>query len=127
MGYALRDAKVLTVADGRCEMAPGCENAIDLPDTIEGVITSRIDRLSVAQAMTIKVASVVGRTFRLDTLEGIYPTESQRARLLEDLVVLERLELTHAEAADPEHSYAFKQIMTQQVAYGLMLHDQRQE
>ncbi|MCP4251471.1 MAG: hypothetical protein GY778_30920, partial [bacterium] len=58
LAYALRDAGLIRVAGGRCHLAPEAEDlsGLDFPETIEGVITSRIDRLSAAEQLTVKVA-----------------------------------------------------------------------
>ena len=52
-----------------------------VPDTIQGVITSRIDRLPPSQQLTLKVASVIGRLFAYDTLEAIHPIVTARRNL----------------------------------------------
>ena len=45
LAYALRDTGAVEVVDGACQVT-GSLRAIDFPNTIQGVITSRIDRLS---------------------------------------------------------------------------------
>lgn len=47
--------------------------ASSLPTTVAGVITSRIDRLSVAAQATLKVAAIVGRSFERAALLAIHP------------------------------------------------------
>ena len=61
-----------------------------VPDTIHGVITSRIDRLNLTQQLVIKVASVIGRQFTMEELEYLYPTQtnSQLHSLSMDLFTL---------------------------------------
>ena len=53
------------MVDGRVELASDVADVLDrrLPQTVHGAITSRIDRLSPTQQLTVKVASVIGRVF----------------------------------------------------------------
>jgi class 3 adenylate cyclase len=126
LGYAMRDAGVLRVTAGTCTLAPGIDLAhLDLPDTVEGIITSRIDRLPPERQLTLKVASAIGRVFALDVLEDVHPEQLRRTNLPSDVDALAGLDLTPLEAREPVPSYIFKHVITQQVAYGLMLFAQR--
>jgi class 3 adenylate cyclase/tetratricopeptide (TPR) repeat protein len=129
LAYALRDTGVIQIADGACTLAPGVGDldAQAVPDTIQGVITSRIDRLPPSQQLTLKVASVIGRLFAYDTLEAIHPIEAARRHLPADLATLERLDLTPLSSPEPDLTYIFKHVITQEVTYNLMLFAQRRE
>lgn len=48
-------------------------SASSLPTTVAGIITSRIDRLSVAAQATLKVAAIVGRSFERAALLAVHP------------------------------------------------------
>ncbi|TVS14795.1 MAG: hypothetical protein EA417_14510 [Gammaproteobacteria bacterium] len=98
-----------------------------LPDTIEGIITSRIDRLSPQQQLALKVASCIGRVFSFRILKGIYPISQDRAQLVAEMEGLAALDMTPLEAPEPEHVYIFKHAILRQVAYHLMLYAQRQQ
>jgi len=127
LAYALRDAGILLIENGMSRLAPGISNleSLNLPKTVQGVITSRIDRLSPVQQLTLKVASVIGRIFEYITLIAVYPVETERAMLRSSLVMLEQLDITPLESPDPELSYIFKHSITRDVAYNLMLFAQR--
>jgi class 3 adenylate cyclase/tetratricopeptide (TPR) repeat protein len=129
LAYALRDAGLIQIAEGQCQLAPGTHDlrAVNLPDTIEGVITSRIDRLQPQQQLTLKVASVIGRVFAFHTLRAIYPIEADKKHLRDYLNSLAWLDLTPLETPDPELSFIFKHIITQEVAYNLMSFAQRRQ
>lgn len=128
LAYALRDANLLAFADGQAQLAPGVElSRLTLPDTVQGVITSRIDRLTPSQQLALKVASVIGRVFAFRILRDVEPVEAYRATLLSDLVSLDQLELAELETPDPNLAYHFTQLITQEVAYNLMLFAQRRE
>ena len=126
--YALRDSGVLAIHDHACTLAPNAPALDDLnfPDTVEGVVTSRIDRLTPSQQLAIKVASVIGRVFAYRVLYQIHPASDELPRLDTDLKTISRLDLTPLETPDPELRYMFKHIITQEVSYGLLLFAQRQ-
>ena len=127
LAYALRDAGILLIENGKSLLAPGITNleSLNLPETVQGVITSRIDRLSPVQQLTLKVASVIGRIFEYTTLNAVYPVEAERTMLRSSLVTLEKLDITPLETPDPDLSYIFKHSITRDVAYDLMLFSQR--
>lgn len=128
LAYALRDAGLLRVENGACSLAPGVDlDAVTFPDTVQGVVTSRIDRLNPQQQLALKVASVIGRIFALRTLRDVYPVADDREEIHSHLSVLERLDLTPLETPEPELQYIFKHVITQEVAYQLMLFTQRRE
>jgi len=125
--YALRDSGLIMITEGDCRLAPGAGDLRQLhfPDTVQGVITSRIDRLLPAQQMTVKIASVIGRAFPLRLLREIYPIEADRPQLMEHLDTLQQAGLVAQEETDG--LYLFKHTITQEVAYNLMLFSQRQQ
>jgi class 3 adenylate cyclase/predicted ATPase len=129
IAYALRDADLIRIEDGACVIAPNITNFDDMvfPDTIQGVITSRIDRLSPQQQLTLKVASVIGRVFAFRALHEIYPIGADKPHLIEHLEGLHQLDITPLEEPEPNLRYIFKHAITQDVAYNLMLYAQRRQ
>ena len=129
LAYALRDAGLIRLVDGRCQLAPGVGDlsGVHLPDTVHGVITSRIDRLSPSQELTLKVASVIGQVFALRVLRDVHPVQEAAAVLLDDLEALAAANLTALDTPQPDLAYLFKHIITQEAAYNLMLVSQRQQ
>ncbi len=127
LAYALRDSGLIHITNDVCTLDPdaGDPRLFELPDTVQGVIISRIDRLAPQQQLTLKVASVIGRVFAFRTLYDIHPIRADRVRLAADLDALDRLDLTPLEVPGPEPGYIFRHIITQEVAYGLMLFAQR--
>ncbi|MFN8501242.1 AAA family ATPase [Kouleothrix sp.] len=129
LAFALRDAGLIRVSGGQCSLAPeaGDLRALDFPQTIQGVITSRIDRLPLSQQLTLKVASVIGRIFLQRTLQSVHPIESDRPYLHDYLSALERLDITPLERPEPDLAYIFKHAIIQDVAYNMLLFAQRWE
>jgi class 3 adenylate cyclase/tetratricopeptide (TPR) repeat protein len=129
MAYALRDTGHIQIENGRCHLVDPATRFrnLDFPDTIQGVITSRVDRLSPGQQLTLKVASVIGRVFPYQTLHDIHPIVQDKPNLNTYLDTLERLEITPQETPPPKVSYIFKHITFQEVAYNLLLFSQRRQ
>lgn len=130
LAYALRDAGLISIENGTCRLAANAgqlEAALNFPDTVQGVVTSRIDRLPPPQQLTLKVASVVGRMFAVRTLLDVYPIVADKEHLAQYLENLARLDITSLEASEPDLAYIFKHIITQEVAYNMMLFAQRQQ
>ncbi len=124
--YALRDRGLVSVSAGACHIQ-GDLQKLQLPDTVQGVVTSRIDQLRPAQQLTLKVASVIGRAFEYRTLRDIHPIPTDRAELPTQLEYLQALEITLLDKPEPDLAYIFKHAITQEVAYDLMLYAQRRD
>lgn len=127
IAFALRDAGVIQIENNEAFVRVGAEelNRIDFPDTIQGVITSRIDRLSTAHQLTLKVASVIGREFLLNMLSNVHPSRMKTSTLVEYLTTLTELGITELETPTPELTYLFKHVITQEVVYNLLTFAQR--
>jgi len=132
--YALRDNDLITVkskaGETRCLVSGDLEQAAKtLPDTIQGIVLSRIDRLPPEEQLTLKVAAVIGRTFAYTALHDTLGEHMEIShRLLRGyLDDLTHLDLTPLEAPEPELTYLFKHIITQEVAYETLLFAQRRQ
>jgi class 3 adenylate cyclase/predicted ATPase len=96
--------------------------ARDVPDTIQGVLSARIDRLPEEHKRLLLTASVLGRAFSPRLLEAIWDgTDS----LEPSLVVLKRLEFLFERTDARESTYVFKHALTQEVAYDSLLTTRR--
>ncbi len=126
LACALRDSGAIEVVGGKVRVADEVAlGKLNLPSTIEGVLTSRIDRLPPAEQLTLKVASVIGRVFPVRTLQAVHPMAPPEAELMRVLNALEQADLTPKESPEPELAYAFKHALAQEAAYELLLHSQR--
>ena len=129
MFNALQQADCLTRIEGHWELAPNASlSAVDLglPDSIQGVVLSRIDRLPEAHKLSLKVASVIGRTFALDLLLRTHPDHLSEAALIEQIKLLEQRDFTRLEVLQ-RLIYLFKHTVTRDVAYETLLFDQRRQ
>ncbi len=100
---------------------------VEIPDTIQTLVMSRIDRLDESSKLTVKVASVIGRTFKYRSLAGIYPVEVTPEKLSLNLERLNKLDLTPLDRPAPEWEYIFRHVTTQEVAYESLLYAHRRE
>ncbi len=126
LAYALRDAGLIQIKQGECRVSEGLVDsaeglerafgALNIPNTIQGVITSRVDRLPSPQQLTLKVASVIGRSFALFVLQNIYPVPGESPDIPSHLAHLEKVDLTRrVPSSDPTEE--FKHALIQEVVY----------
>jgi class 3 adenylate cyclase/tetratricopeptide (TPR) repeat protein len=129
LAYALRDTGLIVITGDQCRLGAnaGDLREITFPDTVQGVIISRIDQLNPTLQLVLKAASVIGRIFTYSTLHEIYPVAHDRPQLSEHLQSLAKLDITPLEEPEPDLAYIFKHIITQEVAYNMMLFSQRRE
>ncbi len=127
LAFALRDAGAIEIAGGRCVLTSDSDlSNLGFPDTVQGVVTSRIDRLVPGEQLTLKVASVVGRSFSCRILKDMFPVEEDRPLQPASFQALTRRDLITAHDLDNEHDYQFRHVITQEVAYDLIPPTQRQ-
>jgi len=97
---------------------------LEIPNTIQGVLAARMDRLSEDLRHTMQVASVIGRDFAFRILKNIMELGEELRVHLTSLV---GLEILYEKALYPELEYIFKNVLTQEVAYESLLKQRRQE
>jgi class 3 adenylate cyclase/tetratricopeptide (TPR) repeat protein len=92
--------------------------ASGLPDTIQGVLAARIDRLPEPAKRVLEIASVLGREFPARLLEAVCGAEADLRR---ELATLTRLELLYERVETRAPMYMFKHALTQEAAYDSLL------
>src|SRR5262249_57256377 len=114
------DRGLVRVESGLCELtASGRSGSVQLPNSVQVVVSSRIDQLNVSEQLTAKVASVFGRAFDLDGLRGIYPIAVGIDELRSHVEGLVERDLVRLSVT--QHGfYSFKHTITQEVAYSLL-------
>jgi predicted ATPase len=122
--HVLIDRGHLALENGEYRLV-GDLSSIEIPDTISGVVMSRIDSLDEGSRTVLRVASVIGRVFAYRVLKAIYPYSVGETALLRRLETLRRVDLTPLEEPEPDLQYVFKHILTQEVAYESLLHARR--
>ena len=96
---------------------PQAVASLELPNSVYTLILSRVDQLAENQQVRLKVASVIGRSFQASLLWGMYQDLGDMEIVVNDLEALTQIQLTAEDSAEPELTYFFKQLATQQVAY----------
>ncbi len=97
---------------------------IQVPDSIQGIIAARMDRLEENLKRTMQVASVIGRDFAYSILLTITGMQED---LKSHLMNLQGLEFIYEKSLFPELEYMFKHTLTQEVAYSSLLVKRRKE
>ncbi len=97
---------------------------IQVPDTIQGIIASRLDRLEETSKRIVQVASVIGREFAYRLLATVTTMQEE---LKSYLTSLQSLEFIYEKSLFPELEYIFKHALTQEVAYNSLLLKRRKE
>ncbi|MBI3798631.1 MAG: hypothetical protein HY268_16910, partial [Deltaproteobacteria bacterium] len=104
----------------RLERAP---TEIHISPTVQGVLAARIDRLSREEKELLQHLAVIGREFPLSLVRQVL--SRQEEELYRVLSVLQNKEFLYEQPAFPEPDYSFKHALTQEVAYGTVLHERR--
>ena len=96
---------------------PRAQRLQDLPDTIEALITARLDTLSPDALQILQLAAVQGRTFRRELTARLHPSASSIDEPIDELVQAGLL------ASGPgEGQLMFQQTLVRDVAYsGILL------
>src|SRR5919201_1637517 len=119
----LRETDALTRDDGRWTMQPGSA-ARTLPETVEEVLSARIDLLPRPAASVLQTASVIGRRVPLRLLEGVATDVAELEAAIDHLVAGTFLDRVRA---DGEPVFAFHHALVQDTAYARILRRRRRE
>ncbi len=138
--FTLRDQGIITIEPApierqhttrrfnRCRITSDLHiNSLALPDTIQGLVLARMDRLPPELQLTLKVSAVIGRLFPYIALKYTL----NRHTIIDDktlkdyLDALVALEMTPIDTPEPELTYVFKHSITRDVAYQTLLFTQR--
>jgi ABC-type oligopeptide transport system substrate-binding subunit/class 3 adenylate cyclase len=96
---------------------------IAIPNTLQGVLMARIDRLQEETKRVLQLAAVIGRVFFYRVLAAI---AAEQYGLDRHLLTLQDQEMIRERARVPELEYIFKHHLTQEAAYnGLLKKDRR--
>jgi tetratricopeptide (TPR) repeat protein len=109
--------------DGGWE-ATGLIESVAVPDTLQGLLMSRLDRLPPQTKWLAQQASVIGRIFLYRVL--LHMAE-RKTGVNNDLSCLETNELIRERARHPELEYMFRHALTQETAYQSLLAARRKE
>ena len=94
----------------------------EVPPTLAGLLTARIDRLPVASRRILRVGAVIGRDIPTRLLEAVIGDPSAAARALG---LAEAAGLVRIASVDPEPVYRFRHVLVQEAAYASLLKTDR--
>jgi class 3 adenylate cyclase/tetratricopeptide (TPR) repeat protein len=112
------------VKQGNCYVLSRKITEIKVPDTVQGIIAARMDRLEENLKRTMQVASVIGRDFAFRILQTITGMHEELKSYLRNL---QGLEFIYEKRLFPELEYIFKHALTQEVAYKSLLLKRRKQ
>jgi class 3 adenylate cyclase/tetratricopeptide (TPR) repeat protein len=119
----LLDIGVLRRENGGYRLVRRLDEA-GIPDTIQGIIMARLDRLGEDGKRTVQLASVIGRQFLKRLLARIAGLTHELDGLLGEL---KALEIVYEQGLLPEPAYIFKHAVIQDVAYQSLLVQRRRD
>jgi class 3 adenylate cyclase/tetratricopeptide (TPR) repeat protein len=111
---SLVETKQLVRGNGRGWRGVGEDAKVSLPNTLRGVLSARIDRLTETTKHVLQNAAVIGRSFdlhvlkRLTSLNGSFDSQIQH---LQEVSLIEPL----------REGYAFRHVLIQEAAYDSIL------
>ena len=111
----------------------------DLPDSLDNLLASVLDRLDEEVQLSLKVASVIGRHFMCTLVHAVHPkkpdlldvlhqmTEAQRAHILDDWKDPGEDVDALVQAPINDRSYRFVHQLLRDAAYNALLYHQRRD
>ena len=102
----------------------------NIPDTLAGVLSARIDRLPEMTKRVAQTAAVIGRVFQHRVLQSVClaaPASERIEHVEPHIAALSYEQLVREKARDPEREYIFKHALTCEAAYGLLLKSRRRD
>ncbi|MBP7691842.1 MAG: AAA family ATPase, partial [Anaerolineales bacterium] len=112
-----RGSLIREAAD-RWQIAGGLQ-ALRIPETLHGVLMSRLDTLDEPTRQTAQTAAVAGRAFAYSVLSAVDPEAGPD--LPGRLARLQQQEITYETQRTPERAFAFKHTLMQEVCYDSLL------
>jgi transcriptional regulator with AAA-type ATPase domain/tetratricopeptide (TPR) repeat protein len=114
----------LTGARGAYQLAHDLP-AIQVPDTVQAILTTRIDRLPPEEKRLLEIAAVIGKDFPLALLLAV--AEEKEGMVRRGLGQLQTAEFLYETRVFPDLEYTFKHALTHEVAYGSLLPGRRRD
>lgn len=88
-----------------------------IPDSLQGLLTTRLVRLDPDARLTLNIASVIGRSFSYKLFEAILREQPYKLQPFEQLTQLEISDMVQVEQVKPELVYQFRHVLLHQAVY----------
>jgi predicted ATPase/class 3 adenylate cyclase len=119
--HALTETGAVASEGGEGIVAGGVAS-LQLPETVQAVIRTRLDTLDKDALEVLRIASVIGREFAHTLLADVLENKFDVAQALERLT---RAGLIQPSSVAPESVYRFNHVLTHEVTYESLLSRQR--
>jgi class 3 adenylate cyclase/tetratricopeptide (TPR) repeat protein len=119
----INDQTLVRDASGKWTLGRALDT-IKVPDTVQGVMMTRLDQLEEPSRRMVQLASVIGRTFAFDVLSHVAADRSDQVNAC--VIRLQQRELVHETQHVPDIVYAFRHALLQEVCYDSLLARTRQ-
>ena len=115
------------VARALADLAPGSgRSVVEVPESLHGVIATRIDALPAEERRLLLTAAVLGRRFRPDALRAVTAGDAEVLRRNVEALVRRELLAVDEELASPGRGeLAFVQDLVREVAYATLSRAER--
>lgn len=117
----LLDRGLVVRRDGHWHATEEIEH-IEVPDTLNGVLTARLDALDDSTKRVLQIAAIVGREFDDEQVAAVV---GDPVALNTALLELQRRELIREKSRQAHRMFIFKHAMTQETAYESVLRGDR--
>jgi class 3 adenylate cyclase/tetratricopeptide (TPR) repeat protein len=121
---ALVETGMLTGESGSYQLA-GTIHGLQVPATVQSILTARIDRLAPEDKRVLQAAGVIGKDFSFALLQAV--VEESEGTLQQRLLRLQAAEFLYEAQLFPDLEYTFKHALTHEVAYGSLLQAHRHQ
>jgi tetratricopeptide (TPR) repeat protein len=118
----LIETRALVGERGAYRLAQALQS-IQVPVTVQAVLSARIDRLPPEEKRLLQTAAVIGVEVPYPLLQAI--AELPEGALLLGLTHLQGAEFLYETSLFPEREYTFRHALTHEVAYGSLLQERR--
>ncbi len=122
---SLRDRGLMVQREDTWEAA-GDLDTLDIPDTVESLLSTRIDGMAASTKRVLQYASIVGRNFWSGVLADVLVRQPVDDGL-NDLLHGEIVRMLPESIVEGDQEFIFQNLMLQEVAYQGLLRDLRAE
>jgi serine phosphatase RsbU (regulator of sigma subunit) len=98
-----------------------------IPDSLQGLLTARIDRLPEDARLTLRIASVIGRYFPEKVIANVMKAHAPDVNLLAQLNILESLQILSVAEVKPVLTYKFHHVLMHEAAYHSIIEADRED
>ncbi|MBI3800503.1 MAG: AAA family ATPase, partial [Deltaproteobacteria bacterium] len=121
---SLRETNAVELHDSQWRLTASA-TPMPVPDTVEEVLTARIDRLPEGAKSVLQIGAVIGREWSEELVREVVGLAERE--LTAHLAALTEAELLYARGLPPQTIYVFKHAFTQEAAYRSLLATRRRE